>query len=60
MNFDAAPNLSPAQVLANTVMRLQFIEQLYKRQPEEVGPEFARLRTALQSSVRRTDSRSVP
>lgn len=41
----------PAQVLANTVMRLQFIEQLYTRQPEEVPGEFARLRTALQASV---------
>ncbi len=41
----------PAQVLANTVMRLQFIEQMYGRQPDEVGPEFARLRAALQAGV---------
>ena len=41
----------PAQVLANTVMRLQFVEQLYKRQPEEVAGEFGRLRTALQASL---------
>ncbi|HKP51708.1 MAG TPA: sensor histidine kinase [Chloroflexia bacterium] len=41
----------PAQVLANTVMRLQFVEQLYTRQPGEVEGEFARLRAALQASL---------
>lgn len=41
----------PAQVLANTVMRLQLVEQMYNRQPAEVAGEFARLRSALQASL---------
>lgn len=41
----------PAQVLANTVMRLRFVEQMYTRQPEEVEGELARLRAALQASL---------
>jgi len=41
----------PAQVLANTVMRLQLVEQMYNRQPEEVAGEFARLRSTLQASL---------
>lgn len=42
----------PAQALANTVMRLQFVEQMSKRRPNEVEPELARLRTALQESLK--------
>jgi two-component system sensor histidine kinase DegS len=41
----------PAQVLANTVMRLQFVEQMAKHKPEEVGAELARLRGALQDGL---------
>jgi len=41
----------PAQALANTVMRLQWVEQLYKHQPEQVEPELHRLRTAMQDSL---------
>jgi two-component system sensor histidine kinase DegS len=42
----------PAQALANTVMRLQLVEQMYRRQPEEVETELARLRTAVQDSLK--------
>lgn len=42
----------PAQALANTVMRLQWVEQLYKHRPDEVGPEISRLRTAIQDSLK--------
>jgi signal transduction histidine kinase len=42
----------PAQVLANTVMRLQFVEQMVKHRPNEVGAELARLRSALQESLK--------
>jgi two-component system, NarL family, sensor histidine kinase DegS len=42
----------PAQVLANTVMRLQFVEQMAKHKPEEFGPELARLRDALQDGLK--------
>jgi two-component system sensor histidine kinase DegS len=42
----------PAQVLANTVMRLQLVEQMQKHQPEEVEGELERLRTALQEGLR--------
>jgi two-component system, NarL family, sensor histidine kinase DegS len=42
----------PAQALANTVMRLQWVEQLYKHQPDQVGPEIGKLRTAVQESLR--------
>jgi two-component system sensor histidine kinase DegS len=42
----------PAQVLANTVMRLQFVEQMAKHKPTEVGTELARLRAALQESLK--------
>jgi two-component system sensor histidine kinase DegS len=42
----------PAQVLANTVMRLQFVEQMAKHKPEEVGAELARLRGALQDGLK--------
>ncbi|HUP28454.1 MAG TPA: histidine kinase, partial [Chloroflexia bacterium] len=31
----------PAQVLANTVMRLQFVEQMQKHKPEDVSGELA-------------------
>ena len=42
----------PAQALANTVMRLQFVEQMYRHQPEEVEHEIARLRIAVQDSLK--------
>jgi two-component system sensor histidine kinase DegS len=42
----------PAQVLANTVMRLQFVEQMVKHRPDEVGTELAKLRSALQESLK--------
>ncbi len=43
----------PAQALANTVMRLQFVEQLYKKQRgEEAQSEMTRLRRAMQESLR--------
>ncbi len=42
----------PAQVLANTVMRLQFVEQMVKHKPEEVSAELVRLRAALQESLK--------
>jgi two-component system sensor histidine kinase DegS len=42
----------PAQVLANTVMRLQFVEQMLRHKREEVEPELARVRTALQESLK--------
>lgn len=42
----------PAQAIANTVMRLQFVEQLYKHKPEEVQGELVRLRGALQESLK--------
>lgn len=42
----------PAQVLANTVMRLQFVEQMVKHRPQEVGAELQRLRGALQESLK--------
>ena len=42
----------PAQVLANTVMRLQFVEQMYRHHPDEVQSELARVRSTLQESLR--------
>ncbi|MFL5733364.1 MAG: sensor histidine kinase [Chloroflexia bacterium] len=42
----------PAQALANTVMRLQLVEQMYRHQPEEVETELSRLRTAVQDSLK--------
>jgi two-component system sensor histidine kinase DegS len=42
----------PAQVLANTVMRLQLVEQMFKHRPQEVQVELARLRSALQESLK--------
>ena len=42
----------PAQVLANTVMRLQFVEQMVRHRPQEVGPELTKLRAALQESLK--------
>ncbi len=42
----------PAQALANTVMRLQFVEQMNKQRPEEVEGELVRLRHALQESLK--------
>lgn len=42
----------PAQVLANTVMRLQFVEQMQKHRPEEVAGELARVRATLQESMK--------
>jgi two-component system sensor histidine kinase DegS len=42
----------PAQVLANTVMRLQFVEQMQKHKPEEVKGELARIKTTLQESMK--------
>ncbi len=42
----------PAQVLANTVMRLQFVEQVHGRQPEEVGQELVKLRASVQDSLK--------
>src|SRR5438270_12037188 len=42
----------PAQVLANTVMRFQLVEQMQKHQPKEVEGELAKVRTALQESLK--------
>src|SRR5205807_5153566 len=42
----------PAQVLANTVLRLQFVEQMYRHHPDEVQSELARVRSTLQESLR--------
>lgn len=42
----------PAQVLANTVMRLQFVEQMQKHKPEEVKGELGRIRSTLQESMK--------
>jgi two-component system sensor histidine kinase DegS len=42
----------PAQVLANTVMRLQLVEQLMRQNPKEVEPEISRVRAALQESLK--------
>ncbi len=42
----------PAQALANTVLRLQFVEQLYKQQPESVQDELDKLRVAVQDSLK--------
>jgi two-component system sensor histidine kinase DegS len=42
----------PAQALANTVLRLQLVEQLYKHQPETVKEELERLRVAVQDSLK--------
>lgn len=41
----------PAQALANTVMRLQLVEQMFKHQPEQVQGEVAKLRVAVQDSL---------
>jgi two-component system sensor histidine kinase DegS len=41
----------PAQALSNAVLRLQLVEQMYKYRPEEVQPELARMRAALQASL---------
>jgi two-component system sensor histidine kinase DegS len=42
----------PAQALANTVMRLQFVEQMVSQRPEDVPVEIARLRAAIQASLK--------
>lgn len=42
----------PAQAIANTVMRLQFVEQMVKLRPDEVESELAKLRAALQESLK--------
>ncbi|HET9494535.1 MAG TPA: sensor histidine kinase [Chloroflexia bacterium] len=42
----------PAQVLANTVLRLQLVEQLIRQNPKEVEPEISRVRAALQESLK--------
>lgn len=42
----------PAQVLANTVMRLQLVEQMQKHKPEEVPGELARIKSTLQESMK--------
>lgn len=42
----------PAQVIANTVMRLQFVEQMAKHRPAEVGTELVKLRATLQESLK--------
>jgi two-component system, NarL family, sensor histidine kinase DegS len=42
----------PAQALANTVMRLQLVEQMFKHRPDEVRGELARLRVAVQDSLK--------
>lgn len=41
----------PAQALANTVLRLQFVEEMYRRQPESVQDEINKLRVAVQESL---------
>ena len=41
----------PAQALANTVMRLQLLETLLKRQPAHVESELTRTRMAVQDSL---------
>jgi two-component system, NarL family, sensor histidine kinase DegS len=42
----------PAQALANTVLRLQFVEQMLRHRPAEVETEIARVRAALQESLK--------
>ena len=42
----------PAQALANTVMRLQFVEQMVRQRPDEVEGELAKLRAAIQASLK--------
>jgi two-component system, NarL family, sensor histidine kinase DegS len=42
----------PAQALANTVMRLQFVEQMVGQRPQEVQIELAKLRAAIQASLK--------
>jgi two-component system sensor histidine kinase DegS len=42
----------PAQALANTVLRLQFVEQMVKQRPQEVQVELAKLRAAIQESLK--------
>jgi len=42
----------PAQVLANTLLRLQLVEQLMRQNPKEVEPEISRVRAALQESLK--------
>jgi two-component system sensor histidine kinase DegS len=42
----------PAQALANTVMRLQFVEQMVKQRPDDVEIELAKLRAAIQASLK--------
>ncbi|MDQ5822922.1 MAG: sensor histidine kinase [Chloroflexota bacterium] len=41
----------PAQVLANTVMRLSLVEKMFVHSPGEVQSEIERVRAALQESV---------
>jgi two-component system sensor histidine kinase DegS len=41
----------PAQVLANTVMRLSLVEKMFTHSPGEVQAEIERVRAALQESV---------
>jgi len=42
----------PAQALANTVMRLQFVEQMVAQRPQEVQVEIAKLRAAIHASLK--------
>src|SRR5438552_4560970 len=42
----------PAQALANTVMRLQLVEQMFQRDPQEIETELVRLRAAVQDSLK--------
>jgi two-component system sensor histidine kinase DegS len=42
----------PAQALANMVMRLQFVEQIMAQRPQEARGELARLRGAVQDSLK--------
>ncbi len=42
----------PAQVLANTLMRLALVEQMYVHSPQDVQTELARMRKALQESLK--------
>jgi two-component system sensor histidine kinase DegS len=42
----------PAQVLANTVMRLQLVEQMFKHNQQEAHNELAKMRATLQESLK--------
>jgi two-component system sensor histidine kinase DegS len=41
----------PAQALANTVMRLQLVEQMFAQEPDHAQAELVRLRGAVQDSL---------